>query len=96
MKPPESALVTVARASVAGEIDAATIDRLVESVRSLPVGERHLDASGVSFAGAAALGALVRLARESAGEGGRLTIRPSAALLRVAAICGLERTLFRV
>ena len=76
-----------------GDADAATVGQLIESVRSLPIGDRHLDATSISFAGAAALGALVLLDQECAALGGRFTVSPSSALRRVASLARLDESL---
>ncbi len=57
---------------VPGEIDAHTVGSLVEVVRRLRSGDRHVDAADVTFAGSAALGGQLRLTGEC--FGGRRTV----------------------
>lgn len=79
--------------AVTGELDAHTAHLVAEAVRSLPPGHRHLDATAVSFAGAAALSVLLRLARDCAASGETFTVAPSDQLRRLARLAGLETTL---
>ncbi len=78
---------------VSGEIDAQTIGLVVEAVRRLPDGDRHLDATDVTFAGSAALGGLLHLTHECSTAGSRLTVSPSATIRRLARIASVEHAL---
>jgi len=81
---------TIAPATVIieGEFDANSAGILRDAVRSLPEGPRHVDASGVTFAGTAVLGALLQLQQECAP--GSLTLTASPTLERLVGLAGLD------
>lgn len=78
---------------VVGELDAHTTPVLEAAVRSAPVGDRHIDATGVTFVGSSALTLLVELDDEARRAGGRLSIRASEPLRRLAKLTGLDHVL---
>ncbi|MGC4870201.1 STAS domain-containing protein [Micromonospora sp. DT53] len=71
---------------VAGEVDMATADTMLQTALREPAGKITLDLSAVTFFDSAAIHALVRLAQQFSG---RLTVRPSRQVRRVLEISGL-------
>ena len=69
--------------TVSGELDANTAPLLAAAVRSLPAGDRHVDATQVSFAATAAIGVLVRMHLDCLDAGERFTIETSPTLRRL-------------
>ncbi|MDG4808405.1 STAS domain-containing protein [Micromonospora sp. WMMD1120] len=71
---------------VAGEVDMATADTMLQTALREPAGRMTLDLRAVTFFDSAAIHALVRLAQEFSGA---LTVRPSRQVRRVLEISGL-------
>jgi anti-anti-sigma factor len=85
-------------ARITGDLNMLNIGSLVEQVTQF-ANERAtwriiLDFSGVSIVDSAAIGSLVKLARQAAGEGGHLLVAcPNAHMLEVLYYSKLEKTL---
>jgi anti-sigma B factor antagonist len=82
----------VAHVSVAGEVDYATAPRLEETLRwasDRSAGDVVVDVSGLTFAGAACVNALVAIHERLGAEGRRLMLaRISPRLSRLFVLCG--------
>jgi stage II sporulation protein AA (anti-sigma F factor antagonist) len=72
---------------VAGEVDMATADTMLQTALREPAGKITLDLSAVTFFDSAAIHALLRLAEH---YGARLTVLPSSQVRRVLEISGLS------
>lgn len=74
------------RVVVAGEVDMATADTMLQAALREPAGRVTLDLRGVTFFDSAAIHAVVRLAQRFPGA---LTVLPSRQVRRVLEISGL-------
>ena len=77
---------------LAGELDLATAPRLKEALLDFasPEGDVHLDLSEVSFLDSSGLRVILALARSRGDNGSLVLLTPSAAIVRILEIVGID------